>query len=128
MTPREKLQALPKAALIELALRLAHERNAMRANIAARDDWRNWGARETRDAAAIVLAGLFPDPDAEQHRDVLAHELDARRAPIVRPRRPGPRCDKGTKACGRPLNAAGLCARCDHRATRVTTVNREATP
>lgn len=113
---RERLAALPKEALVNLALRLAHERNTWRKAMQTRDDWRHWDARQCRDAATAILAVTPPDPDAEDHLAALTYELNAGRRPVPRHsrRRPGPRCNRGVKECGKPLTD-GLCSKHDAR-------------
>ena len=134
MNPRAKLAALPKPALVELAIRLGAERNAARderdaaragrarAVAFASFQWRTWDARTVRTYAQTILDGLPRDPDADAHLDVLAAEVEAHDS-VARgyPRalRPGPRCRKGyEKPCMKPLNADGLCSRHDARQIR----------
>lgn len=140
MNTAEKLHALPKAALVELAMRLATERNAARAEAdhatAAAKRWRqqvmaghdyiHWTARQVRDFAQAELDAIGPDPDAARHLDNLLNEIDlidAERRPAATPqraRRTGPRCHKGRdgKVCGKPLSEDGLCSRHDARTIR----------
>ena len=145
MTTATKLAALPKAALVELAMRLATERNAARAeadaNAAAARRWRKqalsmheyhrWNAEQVRDIAQVEMDAIGPDPDASRHLDELANEIESyagtRRAQNItwpRTRRPGPRCHRGNGApCMKPLNDDGLCSRHDARTIRA---NRKA--
>lgn len=134
MSTAAKLAALPKAALVELVLRLGAERNAAiderdRAK-AARDraiafasfEWHSWGADKVKAHAKVILAGLPRDPDAEAHLDTLAAEIeavDAQARNYPRALRPGPRCHKGTSSpCMKPLDGDGLCPRHDAKARR----------
>lgn len=135
-TPAQRLGALPKSALVELALRLASERNLARAEADAAKaavrswkaqarsihDYHFWTAHQVRDIAQAELDATPPDPDAAQHIDDLAIEIDAyttARRPTVyaRKRTPGPRCHKGHPGnfCGKPLDEHGLCSRHDAR-------------
>lgn len=131
MTPREKLHALPKAALVDLALSLASERNTARADAATADaEARRWKRRahcyageavnadRVRVEAQAILDAIGPDPDADDHLAELAHAIGPRTSPIDRPRKAGPRCRKGTKFCGKPLDEHGLCTRHDFKARR----------
>lgn len=133
-TTAEKLGALPKAALVELVMRLGAERNAAiddrdRAR-AARDravafaafEWHTWGADKVKAHAKVILASLPRDPNAEEHLDTLAAEIEVvdaagRRSP--RALRPGPRCHRGKASpCMKPLNDDGLCSRHDAKRIR----------
>lgn len=139
MNAADKLAALPKAALVELALRLGAERNVARseaeaAKAAARSwraqagrihDYHFWTAKQVRDLAQAELDALPADPDAVRHLDDLAVELDAfmstrRPTSYARKRTPGPRCHKGHPGnfCGKPLDENGLCSRHDARKKR----------
>jgi hypothetical protein len=128
-----KLAALPRAALIELVMRLGAERNAAmderdrakvsrdRALAYATFEWRTWDADRVRRYAQTILDGLPTDPNAGMHLDTLAAEVEAhdsvqRRRP--RELRPGPRCHRGTKPCMKPLNDDGLCPRHDAKKVR----------
>ena len=134
MTPADKLAALPKAALVQLAMRLGAERNAAiderdRAK-AARDravafatfEWHTWGPEKVKAHAQVILAGLPRDPDAREHLETLAAEVDAvdaQRRSWPRALRSGPRCHRGVKApCMKPLDDDGLCPRHDARKRR----------
>lgn len=141
MTPADKLAALPKAALVEVAIRLGIERNAARAEaehataaarrwrtklIRAGGDYRYWGPEQVRDIAQAILDDLPADPDAENHLDqllteVAAHDARVRARVDVTPRRlpSGPRCHRGTKGpCMRLLTEDGLCTRHDAKKIR----------
>jgi hypothetical protein len=82
-------------------------------------DYRMWSPQQTTDYAAAILAEIGPDPKAAEHLDDLAFEVEAHdlsrnpRAKSNREARPGPRCHKGIKWCGKPLNGDGLCSRHD---------------
>ena len=130
MTPREKLHALPKAALVDLALKLAAERNVARTDAAAADaDARRWKRRATSQVGAVIdseqvraeaqtlLDEIGPDPEADDHLAELAYAIGPRATPANRPRKTGPRCRKGSN-CGKPLNEHGLCSRHDAKALR----------
>ena len=131
MTPRDKLAALPKAALVDLALRLASERNIARTDAATADaEARRWRRRshayagesinadQERVRAQAILDAIGPDPDADDHLAELAHAIGPRTSPTTRPRQPGPRCRKGRKFCGKPLDENGMCSRHDFKARR----------
>lgn len=128
---RMKLAALPKAALVDLVLSLAGERNAARTDAATADaEARRWkrrcvaytgdviDAERVRAEAEAILDAIGPDPDADDHLAELAYAIGPRRSPVSRPRQIGPRCRKGRGICGKPLNEHGLCSRHDARAIR----------
>lgn len=122
------LATLPRAELTSLVRRLAIERNAARR---AATYWHERATKVTpldvtpertwKDAAAI-LGEIGADPQCITHRRDLMAALDEARqaqpANLVHPRRPGPRCGKGYKPCGKPLDDNGLCPRHDHKARR----------
>ena len=102
----QKLHALPKAALVELVIRLGIERNAAtkerdeakaardRARAYAVYEWHSWDAPKVRRYAQTILDALPTDPDAGMHLDTLAAELEAHDSAVrsqPRPLRPGPR-------------------------------------
>jgi hypothetical protein len=129
---RQKLAALPKAALIDLVLSLAGERNIARTDAASADaEARRWkrrcvaytgdviNAERVRADAQTILDAIGPDPDADDHLAELAYAIGKRAVPISHPRRLGPRCRKGRgRICGKPLNEHGLCSRHDARTIR----------
>lgn len=125
--PTKNIAGMNRIELTRLVRRLTAERDAAR--YAARywrrltdNDWRLWSPQQTHDYAAAILAEIGMDPKWADHRDTLAFELDANRRPqpqaLVHPPSVGLRCWRGSKPCGRPLRADGLCTRHDARAIR----------
>ena len=125
------IETLPKDALVQLALQLATERNIARTDAATADaEARRWkrraiayrgaasltGAEQVRAEAQAILDTIEPDPDADDHLAELAAAIGPRATPSSRPRKAGPRCRKGVKFCGKPLDEHGLCSRHDYAA------------
>lgn len=121
------LNGLSRLDLIRLVRRLATERNRAREAAAfyrrlTVPTYHSWTSDEAREHAQAILNTLDVDPDAEEHRaalwDAVYLSSGDRPAHVRRDPQQGPRCTKGKRVCGKPLDRDGLCSRHDARKRR----------